>query len=116
MNVQLVTETVWFCAIDTLFRLRSAPDVPTVPSMWAVPPDVVMRKNVALVPAPAAARPVPFVMLLSVRTPAEDAGAKVAFPVKVASKVYEMITVSGLAGCVPAYRLIRQLAPIVEVS
>lgn len=94
-------ETVCPVAILVLLSTRSDDDVPTVPSINAVPPDVVMRNQVALVPAPAPAVPVPFEIAFNVSTPAEAVPNADALHVSDASKVCDETAVSGLAGCVP---------------
>lgn len=67
--------------IDVLDRFMSLPDVLTEPSMMIVPPDVTSRNHVAVPLASAAA----LVMLFSVSTPPDAAGANVPLQVSSAS-------------------------------
>ena len=55
--MRAVIETVCPLVMDVLFRIRSVPDVPTVPSITAVPPLVVIRNQAAVLEFPAVALP-----------------------------------------------------------
>jgi hypothetical protein len=97
--------TVWPVAMLVVpVKFRSAPDVPTAPSTRAVPPEVVRRYQVAAVPEPAPAVPVPFAIAPTVSTPA-DAAPNVAAHVWVESATCDVTAVSGDAGCVPLYKV-----------
>jgi hypothetical protein len=61
--------------IETVFILRSAPEVETVPWNTAVPPEVVTRKKVAV---PVASAELSWVIAFKVKTPPEAPAAKVA--------------------------------------
>lgn len=97
-SVHEVMLTVWPVAMLVVpVRFRSAPEVPTVPSTKAVPPEVVKRYQVAAVPAPAPAVPVPLPIAPTVSTPA-DAVPKVAAHVCVERATCAPTAVSGDAG------------------
>lgn len=95
--VKLETATVAPEVIATLFKFKSAPEVPTEKSTLRVPPDVVSVPKVAVPVLPAVAE----VIAEAVKTPPDDAGANVAVQAKDASKVLPDNAVSGLVGCVP---------------
>jgi hypothetical protein len=72
--VSVHDEMLTVCPVAMLVvpvRFKSAPEVPTLPSIKAVPPEVVRRYQVAAVPAPAPAVPVPLPIAPTVRTPPE---------------------------------------------
>jgi hypothetical protein len=99
-----------------LFKFKSAPDIPTEPSICATPPDVVSLYQVATVPVPAPAVPVPFAIAFSVNTPPAAAGANVALQVNVAKRICAPMAVSGFAAWVPEYIFSNALAPQAVVS
>jgi len=76
--------------------------VPTLPSTCAVPPDVRRRYQVAVLPVPAAAVPVPLLIAFAASTPPLEAAAKVALQGSVASRFCVVTATSGDAGCVPS--------------
>ena len=87
-------ETLTGCVATMLVvvRFRSEPDVPTFPSTFAVPPEVVMRNHVAV---PVAFALESCVMAFRVRTPAAAPAAKVALQVSSASRVVAAPPVAG---------------------
>jgi hypothetical protein len=91
-----------------LFKFKSAPDIPTEPSICATPPDVVSLYQVAV--------PVPFAIAFSVNTPPAAAGANVALQVNVAKRICAPMAVSGFAAWVPEYIFSNALAPQAVVS
>jgi hypothetical protein len=77
-------------------KLRSLPDVPTLPSMTNVPPEVTIRNHVAVPEALALAS---VVIALNVKTPEEDAAAAVALR---GSSARRVVAVPPDAGRVPS--------------
>jgi len=95
--VKLETATLPVATMLTEFRLRSAPEVPTVPSKtWVEPPDCTIRNHVAV---PVAFADESDVIAFNVNTPPDAAGANVALQVSSARRV---VAVPPVAGCVPS--------------
>jgi hypothetical protein len=93
-----VIVTLTLTVIDVVFRLSCWPDVPTVPWTIVVPPEVVIRKNVAVPVADAATViGVPF----NVMTPLDAEPNAVELRVKSARRVFPERAVSAVAGSVP---------------
>ena len=96
--VRLVTDTAAPATMDVVDRIRSAPEVPTVPSTMRVLLESVRLNHVAV---PVLSADVSPVMELAVSTPPEADGAKVDDRARSASRVLPDRAVSGLAGWVP---------------
>lgn len=98
LSVQDEQDTVPPDVMAVSFRFMVAPEVLTEPSITAVVASLLnARKNVAVPVAMA----VPLVIALAVFTPEAAAPKAVALRVSVASKVFPLSAVSGVAGCVP---------------
>lgn len=90
-DVMLIESPV---VMDVVVRFKSAPDVPTVPSIICVAPEVAIRNQVAVQVATAVAAD----GKVGVRTALEAPGANGEPIVKVAATV---VAVPPVAGCVP---------------
>jgi hypothetical protein len=91
--VKLEIETVPAVTIDVEFKLRSAPDVPTLPSnTWVEPPDWTIRNQVAV---PVAFADESWVIAFNVSTPLDAPGANVELQVSSASSVVAVPPVAG---------------------
>jgi hypothetical protein len=93
-----VTLTVAPEEMDVVERFRSAPDVPTDPWTFAVPPDVTNLKNDAV---PVASADESDVIALAVRTPPDAAGANVELSGSCARSVFPLNAAPTFAGGVP---------------
>jgi hypothetical protein len=97
--VKLDTATLPPTVIDTEFKFKSAPEVPTEKSTMRVPAEVVSVPHVAV---PVASAEASVVIAFAVKTPPEAAGAKVADKASSASFTCAPRAVATFVGCVPS--------------
>jgi hypothetical protein len=90
--VNEVTLTAAPVTIEVVFKFKSEPDVPTLPSHTKVPPEVTSLNHVAVSVAFADES---WVIALSVKTPPDAAGANVALQVSSANSVVAAPPVAG---------------------